>query len=127
MSLTGSSSSNALQTGITRSRFTFYDVTGGRYEEHSYHAVGSGGFFARGSLKKLYREQLGADDAVTASVQALYDAADDDSAPAATYSFQQIGGQCVAADRRFKPHYYGCGATQPAVHRPSIRYLLVIR
>ena len=61
-------------------RIFSYDVTGGRYEEHSYHAVGSGGFFARGSLKKLYREQLGADDAVTASVQALYDAADDDSA-----------------------------------------------
>jgi proteasome beta subunit len=61
-------------------RIFSYDVTGGRYEEHSYHAVGSGGFFARGSLKKLYREQLGTDDAVTASVQALYDAADDDSA-----------------------------------------------
>ncbi|MEO8328388.1 MAG: proteasome subunit beta [Candidatus Nanopelagicales bacterium] len=61
-------------------RIFSYDVTGGRYEEHSYHAVGSGGFFARGSLKKLYREQLSADDAVTAAVQALYDAADDDSA-----------------------------------------------
>ncbi|HVQ88112.1 MAG TPA: proteasome subunit beta [Actinomycetes bacterium] len=64
----------------TSGRIFSYDVTGGRYEEHSYHAVGSGGFFARGSLKKLYREQLSADDAVTAAVQALYDAADDDSA-----------------------------------------------
>ena len=61
-------------------RIFSYDVTGGRYEEHSYHAVGSGGFFARGSLKKLYREGLAAPDAVTAAVQALYDAADDDSA-----------------------------------------------
>jgi proteasome beta subunit len=61
-------------------RIFSYDVTGGRYEEHSYHAVGSGGFFARGSLKKLYRDDLAAADAVTAVVQALYDAADDDSA-----------------------------------------------
>lgn len=61
-------------------RIFSYDVTGGRYEEHAYHAVGSGGFFARGSLKKLYRESLPPSDAVTAAVQALYDAADDDSA-----------------------------------------------
>ena len=30
-----------------------YDVTGGRYEEHDYHSVGSGSVFARGALKKL--------------------------------------------------------------------------
>ena len=35
---------------------------------------------ARGSLKKLYREDLDAEGCVTAVVQALYDAADDDSA-----------------------------------------------
>ena len=61
-------------------RIFSYDVTGGRYEEHSFHAVGSGGFFARGSLKKLYREQMPEADAVLAVTQALYDAADDDSA-----------------------------------------------
>ena len=61
-------------------RIFSYDVTGGRYEEHSFHAVGSGGFFARGSLKKLYREQMAESDAVLAAAQALYDAADDDSA-----------------------------------------------
>jgi proteasome beta subunit len=61
-------------------RIFSYDVTGGRYEEHSYHAVGSGGYFARGSLKKLYREHLSEPDAVMAAAQALYDAADDDSA-----------------------------------------------
>ena len=65
---------------ISAGRIFSYDVTGGRYEEHSYHAVGSGGFFARGSLKKLYRESMSSSDAVLASVQALYDAADDDSA-----------------------------------------------
>ena len=36
--------------------------------------------FARGSLKKLYRDDLSQDECVTAIVQALYDAADDDSA-----------------------------------------------
>jgi proteasome beta subunit len=36
--------------------------------------------FARGSLKKLYRDQMATEDAITACMQALYDAADDDSA-----------------------------------------------
>jgi proteasome beta subunit len=61
-------------------RIFSYDVTGGRYEETAFHSVGSGSLFARGSLKKLYREDLAPDDCVTAVVQALYDAADDDSA-----------------------------------------------
>jgi len=61
-------------------RIFSYDVTGGRYEEHAFHSVGSGSLFARGSLKKLYRDDLSADESVTAVVQALYDAADDDSA-----------------------------------------------
>jgi proteasome beta subunit len=61
-------------------RIFSYDVTGGRYEETAFHSVGSGSLFARGSLKKLYRENLDAEGCVTAVVQALYDAADDDSA-----------------------------------------------
>jgi proteasome beta subunit len=61
-------------------RIFSYDVTGGRYEETAFHSVGSGSLFARGSLKKLYREDLDAEGAVTAVIQALYDAADDDSA-----------------------------------------------
>jgi len=61
-------------------RIFSYDVTGGRYEETAFHSVGSGSLFARGSLKKLYREDLEAEGCVTAVVQALYDAADDDSA-----------------------------------------------
>jgi proteasome beta subunit len=31
-------------------RIFSYDVTGGRYEEHKFHAVGSGSFFARGRI-----------------------------------------------------------------------------
>ncbi|MGZ4493930.1 MAG: proteasome subunit beta [Nocardioides sp.] len=61
-------------------RIFSYDVTGGRYEETSFHSVGSGSLFARGALKKLYREDLDGDGCVTAVIQALYDAADDDSA-----------------------------------------------
>jgi proteasome beta subunit len=61
-------------------RIFSYDVTGGRYEETAFHSVGSGSLFARGALKKLYRDDLEPEDCITATVQALYDAADDDSA-----------------------------------------------
>jgi proteasome beta subunit len=61
-------------------RIFSYDVTGGRYEETAFHSVGSGSLFARGALKKLYRPDLSETDCVMAIVQALYDAADDDSA-----------------------------------------------
>lgn len=61
-------------------RIFSYDVTGGRYEETDFHAVGSGAAFARGSLKKLWWPGMSADDAVKAAVHALVDAADDDSA-----------------------------------------------
>jgi proteasome beta subunit len=63
-----------------RGRIFSYDVTGGCYEEHDHHSVGSGSLFARGSLKKLYRRAGTLDDAVRIAVEALYDAADDDSA-----------------------------------------------
>ncbi|HEY2552545.1 MAG TPA: proteasome subunit beta [Streptosporangiaceae bacterium] len=61
-------------------RIFSYDVTGGRYEEHRFHSIGSGSPFARGSLKKLYADGMQAADAILACMQALYDAADDDSA-----------------------------------------------
>ncbi|TWD84450.1 proteasome endopeptidase complex beta subunit [Kribbella amoyensis] len=61
-------------------RIFSYDPTGGRYEEQAFHSVGSGSLFARGALKKLYREDLSATECVTAAIQSLYDAADDDSA-----------------------------------------------
>ena len=61
-------------------RIFSYDVTGGRYEEVDFHAIGSGSVFARGSLKKLYDPSIGADASIRVALQALYDAADDDSA-----------------------------------------------
>ncbi len=61
-------------------RIFSYDVAGGRYEEHRFHAIGSGSVFARGSLKKLYADGMSGADAVLACMQALYDAADEDAA-----------------------------------------------
>ncbi|MER6652597.1 MULTISPECIES: proteasome subunit beta [Streptomyces] len=63
-----------------KGRIFSYDVTGGRSEEHGYAATGSGSVFARGSMKKLYRADLTEEQTLTLVVQALYDAADDDSA-----------------------------------------------
>ncbi len=61
-------------------RIYSYDVTGGCYREHDHHSIGSGSLFARGSMKKLWRPGLDAEAAVRVAVEALYDAADDDSA-----------------------------------------------
>lgn len=61
-------------------RIFSYDVTGGRYEERAFHAVGSGSSFARGSLKKRYRADADSAAAIGVVLEALYDAADDDSA-----------------------------------------------
>ena len=66
------------ETGI--GRIFSYDLAGGPYEEHRYHSIGSGSVFAKSSLKKLYSDDMTVSDAVLACVQALYDAADDDSA-----------------------------------------------
>jgi len=57
-----------------------YDAAGGKYEEHDFHSIGSGSVFARGALKKLWVAGLSPADAALVCVQALYDAADDDSA-----------------------------------------------
>ena len=61
-------------------RIFSYDIAGGKYEEHEYYSVGSGSTFAKSALKKRY--DPGADLATTvrAVIEALYDAADDDSA-----------------------------------------------
>jgi proteasome beta subunit len=61
-------------------RIFSYDATGGRYEEHEHHGIGSGSLFARGAMKKLWRRGMDAEAAVHVAVEALYDAADDDSA-----------------------------------------------
>ncbi len=63
-----------------RGRIFSYDPVGGRYETQDYHSIGSGSVFALGSIKKMYRRDLERGEAITAVVQALYDASEDDSA-----------------------------------------------
>ena len=55
-----------------------YDIAGGRYEQESYDAEGSGGKDARSSLKKLYRPDMSREDILKVVVAALWDAADED-------------------------------------------------
>lgn len=64
------------QTG----RIFSFDITGGRFEEIEHHTIGSGSVYARGALKKLWRPGLDPAAAIRVAMEALYDAADDDSA-----------------------------------------------
>jgi proteasome beta subunit len=61
-------------------RIFSFDIAGGVYEERGYDAIGSGSLFAKASLKKRHRAGVSITDAVRLSVEALYDAADDDTA-----------------------------------------------
>ena len=62
-------------------RIVSFDAAGGWHiEEEGYQAVGSGSLFAKASMKKLYPAVVDADSALKVAVEALYDAADDDSA-----------------------------------------------
>jgi len=57
-----------------------FDITGGRYEETEHEATGSGGLYARESLKKSHRIDSSREDGLRIAVQALTDAADEDRA-----------------------------------------------
>jgi len=57
-----------------------YDVIGGRYEELEYHANGSGGTHAKGSMKKRFRVGLSRGDAIQVAVEGLLDASEEDTA-----------------------------------------------
>ena len=61
-------------------RIFTYDVTGGHYEEIEHNATGSGGRDARTTIKLGYRVGMSRDDAVELAIEALYEAADEDSA-----------------------------------------------
>jgi proteasome beta subunit len=55
-----------------------YDITGGRYEESDYHAIGSGGKDARNTMREHFQRNLHAPDALKLALMSLYNAADDD-------------------------------------------------
>ena len=57
-----------------------YDVVGGIYEEEGYYATGSGGRDARNTMKKLYMPDMEEEAALKLVIEALYDAAEEDSA-----------------------------------------------
>lgn len=62
-------------------RIVSFDAAGGHnLEEEGFQSVGSGSVFAKSSMKKLYHQVTDADSALRVAVEALYDAADDDSA-----------------------------------------------
>jgi len=86
-------------TGANVGRLFSYDVTGGRYEEHEHHTVGSGSVFARGALKKLWRPRLTAAEALSVAVESLYDAADDDSATGGPDTVRQLWPVVYTVDR----------------------------
>jgi proteasome beta subunit len=61
-------------------RIFTYDPTGGRYEETDFHADGSGGRDARTTIKLGWTQGMDRTAAIELAVQALYEAADEDSA-----------------------------------------------
>lgn len=92
-------------------RIVSYDVVGGRYDEAGgYHAVGSGSLFAKSALKKRFDPDADLDTAVRTAVEALYDAADDDSA---------TGGPDLS--RRIFPSVVTITAADGAVRLPEER------
>jgi proteasome beta subunit len=90
-------------------RIVSYDVTGGRFEEKAgFHSVGSGSLFARSALKKIYDPAGDREAAIRNAVEALYDAADDDTA---------TGGPDVA--RKIYPSVITISAADGAVQLPE--------
>jgi proteasome beta subunit len=61
-------------------RIYSFDIAGGVYEETGFDGIGSGSLFAKAALKKRYRPDMTTSDAIRHAIDALYDAADDDTA-----------------------------------------------
>jgi proteasome beta subunit len=98
-------------------RIITYDATGGRYDELlGYHSVGSGSVFAKSSLKKLYDPAADLAGAVRTAVEALYDAADDDTA---------TGGPDLV--RKIYPVVVSITAEEGAVRRSEEEMEAVVR
>ena len=65
---------------VGRGRLFQFDGTGGRYEERDYAATGSGSLHATTVIKLRHHDALDLDGAVDVVVEALFQAADEDSA-----------------------------------------------
>jgi len=80
-------------------RIVTFDAAGGWHlEDEGYQAVGSGSLFAKASMKKLYSTVADVDSALKVAVEALYDAADDDSATGGPDLVRGIYPTAVAID-----------------------------
>lgn len=73
-----------------KGRIFKYDVIGGMYEEEEYYATGSGGKDARNTIKKLYSPDIDEERALKVTVEALYDAAEEDAATGGLDALRQI-------------------------------------
>jgi proteasome beta subunit len=98
-------------------RIVTYDVLGHRSDEQiGYHAVGSGSIFARSALKKRHDVTADLETAVRNALEALYDAADDDTA---------TGGPDLT--RRIYPVVISITGADGAVRRPEEEIEAVVR
>lgn len=79
-------------------RIVSYDVVGSRNEETQYAGVGSGSLFAKSALKKRHDPEASASDCVRTLVEALYDAADDDTATGGPDTVRGINPVVVTID-----------------------------
>jgi proteasome beta subunit len=67
-----------------------FDPAGGRYEERRFASTGSGGRDARGSLKARFSDHMEREAAIDVAIEALWDAADEDSATGGPDLVRQI-------------------------------------
>ena len=80
-------------------RIVSFDVTGNKSDEASgYYSVGSGSLFARSALKKRHDASADVNSAIRVALEALYDAADDDTATGGPDMTRQIFPLVVTID-----------------------------
>jgi proteasome beta subunit len=63
-----------------KGRLFQFDITGGRYEERDFAAIGSGGLHASTVVKLRHHDGMGSDEAIDVAIEALFQAADEDMA-----------------------------------------------
>ncbi|HTK65791.1 MAG TPA: proteasome subunit beta [Pseudonocardia sp.] len=80
-------------------RIVSFDVTGNKSDEAAgYYSVGSGSLFARSALKKRHDPGADVGSAIRVALEALYDAADDDTATGGPDLTRQIFPLVVTID-----------------------------
>jgi proteasome beta subunit len=98
-------------------RIVSFDVTGNKSDEAAgYYSVGSGSLFARSALKNRHDPSADVNTAIRVALDALYDAADDDTATGGPDMTRQIFPLVVTID-----------ATEGAVRHPDEEIGEVVR